>query len=108
MSGGPVPPRGDDAPAFVVEYFDTEALILRTDDARLIRANQTTAAVLRRVEAGLTDEAIVGELAALFDIDRAQGAETLEAVRAQLLHFGLSLTALRDAAFPGPGQGENA
>ncbi len=90
--------------AFAIEYFDTGALILRADDARMIRLNPTGAEILRLVESGRSEREIVAGIGRLFGIADEEAAEALESVRSQLMELGVPFAALRDAAAGGESQ----
>lgn len=74
---------------FVVEYFETGALIFFPFDARMIRINETAAELLRPLLAGRSEVAIGIELQDRHGIDAREAREMIAFIRDQLERFGL-------------------
>ena len=82
----------------VIEYFQTGALLFFPLDARMVRVNETAAALLRTMLAGRADEDITAELRTRHGLGPREAHEMIGFLRDQLARFGLDWEHARRSA----------
>lgn len=70
-------------------HLDGEAVLLNMDTKDYYRLNETAAVVFKGLERGLGRDALVDELCANFEVDRADAAGAVDALLAGLVERGL-------------------
>lgn len=75
---------------FAVEYFACGALIFFPAEARMVRVNDTAAALLRGLLAGQSDSALCAELQDVHGLLPEEAGEMVAFLREQLAVFGLN------------------
>ncbi|MBB4635668.1 PqqD family protein [Longimicrobium terrae] len=74
-------------------HLEGEAVLLNMETKNYYRLNETAAVVFKGLERGLGREALVDDLCAKFDVERADAAEAVEALLADLAARGLAAPA---------------
>ena len=76
--------RATEEPLFVIEYFDTGALILNTRDARMAQINTTGASILRMAETGGSNDSIISDICLQYGIEIDEARDALLSLQNQL------------------------
>ena len=76
---------------FVIEYFDTGALILNTRDARMAQINTTGAAILRMAETGASNDSIISHICLRYGIEIDEARNALLSLQIQLQRLDIPM-----------------
>lgn len=74
-------------------HLEGEAVLLNMETKNYYRLNETAAVVFKGLERGLGRDALVDDLCAKFDVERADAAEAVDALLADLTARGLAAPA---------------
>jgi hypothetical protein len=79
-------------------HLEGEAVLLNMDTKDYYRLNATAAAVFKGLERGLGREALVDDLCARFEVERAEAAGAVDSLLRELAERGLVAPAGGDGA----------
>lgn len=74
-------------------HLEGEAVLLNMETKNYYRLNETAAVVFKGLERGLGRDALVDDLCARFDVERADAAEAVDTLLADLTARGLAAPA---------------